>query len=263
MGLCAWPLLPDQRHGRWPHSRPPAPTGKTEPSPADRQGLLLQPSQRTRAGMGCLCAEGGEPRSVPVPLQWDWTECLPTKLPEEKRCSPVRPSGPNIRKIRKRSPSVSMASLPWQACCCSGPVCAVPAGAELCPGNSPPDKAGGPLPAHKAPTQRKSRGIQALALHAGHLFPSGIHCRTAAPTRSVLEEWGGEGAEPWLSGTPRPRHRRALHGAAVPFLSVSVAWTRRMSPDPPRTSGPSSPCRSTAEEGVGQSTAVRVGLGTS
>lgn len=103
---------------------------------------------------------------------------------------------------------------------------------------------------------RKSWGIQALALHAGHLSPSGIHYRTAAPTRSVLEERGGEGAEPWLSGTPRPHHRRALHGAAVPFLSVSVAWTRRMSPDPPRTSGPSSPCRSTAEEGVGHSTAV-------
>lgn len=28
----------------------------------------------------------------------------------------------------------------------------------------------------------------------------------------------------------------------VPFLSVSVACTNKMSPDPPRTSGPSSPC---------------------
>lgn len=141
VGVCAWPLPPDQGHGRRLHSSPPPPPrtqpGKTAPSPADRQALLLQPSRRTGAGMRCLCAEGGEPRSVLVPLLWDWTECLPTKLPEEKRCSPVWPSGPNIRKSRKRSPYVNMTSLPWQACCCSGPVCAVPAGAELCPGNSP------------------------------------------------------------------------------------------------------------------------------
>lgn len=108
---------------------------------------------------------------MPVPLLGDWTECLPTKLPEEKRRSPARPSGPNIRKSRKRSPYVNMTSLLWQACCCSGPVCAVPAGAELCPGNSPPDKAGAPLPARKAPTQRESWGVQALALHVGHCPP--------------------------------------------------------------------------------------------
>lgn len=29
----------------------------------------------------------------------------------------------------------------------------------------------------------------------------------------------------------------------VPFLSVSVACTNKISPDPPRTSGPSSPCK--------------------
>lgn len=38
----------------------------------------------------------------------------------------------------------------------------------------------------------------------------------------------------------------ALHlcfgASTVPFLSVSVACTNKMSPDPPRTSGPSSPC---------------------
>lgn len=38
------------------------------------------------------------------------------------------------------------------------------------------------------------------------------------------------------------RTKATAEGAAIPFLSVSVAWTSRMSPDPPRTSGPSSPC---------------------
>lgn len=38
------------------------------------------------------------------------------------------------------------------------------------------------------------------------------------------------------------RTKATTEGAAIPFLSVSVAWTRRMSPEPPRTSGPSSPC---------------------
>jgi hypothetical protein len=37
--------------------------------------------------------------------------------------------------------------------------------------------------------------------------------------------------------------------AALPFLSVSVAWTSKMSPDPPRTSGPSSPWSENSKEG--------------
>lgn len=41
-----------------------------------------------------------------VPLLWDWTECLPTKLPEEERCSPVQLSG-NIRKSRINAPCTS------------------------------------------------------------------------------------------------------------------------------------------------------------
>lgn len=38
-------------------------------------------------------------------------------------------------------------------------------------------------------------------------------------------------------------------GTDIPFLSVSVAWTSRISPDPPRTSGPSSPCKDNSTGG--------------
>lgn len=38
-------------------------------------------------------------------------------------------------------------------------------------------------------------------------------------------------------------------GSDIPFLSVSVAWTSRISPDPPRTSGPSSPCKDNSTGG--------------
>lgn len=50
------------------------------------------------------------------------------------------------------------------------------------------------------------------------------------------------------------RTKATTEGAAVPFLSVSVAWTSRMSPDPPRTSGPSSPC---SDDRGGREAAVR------
>ena len=85
MGMCAAPPA-DQGHGRWPHRPPLQNTIWKDGTFASRQtGPASPPSQRTRAGTGCLRAEGGEPRSVSVLLLWDWTECLPTKLPEEER----------------------------------------------------------------------------------------------------------------------------------------------------------------------------------
>lgn len=42
--------------------------------------------------------------------------------------------------------------------------------------------------------------------------------------------------------TPGYAPELCFGASTVPFLSVSVACTNKMSPDPPRTSGPSSPC---------------------
>ena len=76
-----------------------------------------------------------------------------------------------------------------------------------------------PDKAHKAPTQRESWGVQALALHVGHLSPSGAHCRTAAPTRSVLE---GRGAEPRLQRDPPPPPSSAQGSRTFPVRLCGV-----------------------------------------
>lgn len=53
---------------------------------------------------------------------------------------------------------------------------------------------------------------------------------------STQERWQYSGHVMPLVG-----HKSSTVRAAIPFLSVSVAWTSKMSPEPPRTSGPSSP----------------------
>lgn len=67
----------------------------------------------------------------------------------------------------------------------------------------------------------------------------------------------------WGQPTPRAvtRTKAPAQGVAAPFLSVSVACTSRISPDPPRTSGPSSPCKDKAKEGMQQNSAIRVQSG--
>lgn len=75
----------------------------------------------------------------------------------------------------------------------------------------------------------------------GHRFliHSGLAERTGEGRRGQ-----GRAGHAQIQGADTDRGH--CRGIAIPFLSVSVAWTSRMSPDPPRTSGPSSPCKDSA-----------------
>lgn len=69
--------------------------------------------------------------------------------------------------------------------------------------------------------------------HVGSpLHPGPAACCHIMTVRMADKQKATRGCAPqWGFGAP-----------TVPFLSVSVACTNKMSPDPPRTSGPSSPC---------------------
>lgn len=78
----------------------------------------------------------------------------------------------------------------------------------------------------------------------------GSNCNDPRTAVLTTQGWrGGQGRD----GCSRIQGALTKTGhaeAAVPFLSVSVAWTSRISPDPPRTSGPSSPCKDNSTEGM-------------